>query len=57
MAMSCSFLDERGMEMWQLLLILSAVIVLLFFIAWYGALGKDLSSLLGKLGELWSWNQ
>ena len=38
--------------MWQLLMILLAVILLLFFVAWYGALGSDLGDLFGKLGEL-----
>ena len=45
-------MNRRGMEMWQLLLILLAVILLLFFVAWYSALGSDLTNLFGKLGEL-----
>ena len=43
---------KKGMEMWQLLLILMAVILLLFFVAWYSALGNDLGDLFGKLGDL-----
>ena len=45
-------MNKKGMEMWQLLLILMAVILLLFFVAWYSALGKDLADLFGKLGDL-----
>lgn len=47
------FNDTKGMEMWQLLLILLSVILLLFFIIWYSTLGGDLGDLLGKIGELW----
>jgi hypothetical protein len=45
-------MNKRGMEMWQLLLILMAVILLLFFIAWFSILGPELSDLFGKLGDL-----
>lgn len=45
--------DKKGMEMWQLLLILLSVILLLFFIVWYSSLGSDIGDLLGTLGELW----
>ncbi|MEK6951150.1 MAG: hypothetical protein AABX13_05500 [Nanoarchaeota archaeon] len=43
---------KKGMEMWQLVFLILAIILLLFFLAWYGLLGKDLASLLDKLGEL-----
>ena len=43
---------KKGMEMWQLILIILAVIFLLFMIAWYGGLNESIKELLGKLGEM-----
>ncbi len=43
---------KKGMEMWQLVFLILAIILLLFFLAWYGLLGKDLANLLDKFGEL-----
>jgi hypothetical protein len=44
---------KKGMEMWPLVFLILAIILLLFFLTWYGLLGKDLASLFDKLGELW----
>ena len=46
------FLEKKGMEMWQLVLMILAILLLLFMIVWYGALNNDLGDLFGKLGDL-----
>jgi len=43
---------KRGMEMWQLVLIILVLILLLFVIGWYGGLNEGLGSLLDKLGGI-----
>ncbi|MBI2102861.1 hypothetical protein HYT55_03410 [Candidatus Woesearchaeota archaeon] len=43
---------KKGMEMWQLVLMILALILLVFVIAWYGGLNKEISGLLGKLTGL-----
>lgn len=43
---------KKGMEFWQLVLIIIAALTLLFFIAWYGVLGGNLGSLIDKFGGL-----
>lgn len=45
-------LNKRGMEMWQLVLLILVLILLLAVLVWYGFLGGEISGLLGKLGEL-----
>lgn len=40
------------MEMWMLVLLVLALIVLLAVLAWYGVLGGNIKSLTNKLGEL-----
>tara|TARA_Y100000310_G_C20701069_1_gene829929 strand:+ start:2847 stop:2987 length:141 start_codon:yes stop_codon:yes gene_type:complete len=44
--------DKRGMEMWQIVLMVLAVLVLIAFLIWYNSLGNTTDSLLGKLGGL-----
>lgn len=39
---------KKGMEMWQLVLLILALVLLVFLIAWYGGLNKELGSLLEK---------
>ena len=43
---------RKGMEMWQLVLMVLAIILLLFMLAWYGVLGSSAEKLLGKVGDL-----
>jgi len=43
---------KKGMEMWQLVLIILVLILLMAVLAWYGYLGGELKGFLGKLGEL-----
>ena len=43
---------KNGMEMWQLILIILAVILLLFMMVWYGSLRNDLGGLFDKMGDL-----
>ena len=43
---------KKGMEMWQLVLLILALILLLAVIVWYGFLGGEIDKLLGKLGDL-----
>ena len=46
------FLGSRGMEMWQIVLIVLALFLLFFMLIWSGALGEKMSSLLGGFGEM-----
>ena len=43
---------KKGMEMWQLVLLILVLILLLAVIVWFGFLGGEIGSLLGKLGDL-----
>ena len=45
-------IGKKGMEMWQLILMILALVLLLFVIAWYGGLGGELSGLFDKLKGL-----
>lgn len=40
------------MEVWQLVLMILAIVLLVFMIIWYGVLNQDLASLLDKLLNL-----
>ena len=46
------FSGKKGMETWQLMLMILAILLLLFFITWYGLLKGQLGDLLEKLGEI-----
>jgi len=46
------FKNKKGMEMWQLVLLVLSLILLLFVIAWYGGLRNELSGLFDKLKGL-----
>lgn len=46
-------MNRKGMEMWQLVMIILAVLFLLFIIAWYGGLNEQLKALLDKAVGLW----
>ncbi len=46
------FRGKKGMEMWEIVLIIIALILLIFMIVWYGSQGSMLDSLFGKLGNL-----
>jgi hypothetical protein len=43
---------KKGMEMWQLVLMILVLILLIVVIVWYGILGWEIKELLGKFGEL-----
>lgn len=43
--------NKKGIEMQQIILIVLALFLLFFFLAWYGALGKDLGGLFNKLAD------
>ena len=45
------FSEKKGMEMWQLVLMILALLLLFFMLIWVGVLGKDLSGLFEKLGD------
>lgn len=45
-------LDKKGMEMWQLVMIILVLILLLAVLVWYGFLGGEIKGVLGKLGDL-----
>lgn len=44
--------NKKGMEFWQLVLIILAALMLLFFIVWYGVLGGNIEELIDKFGRL-----
>ncbi len=46
------FSGKKGMEMWQLVIIILAVIFLLFMLAWYFFLDQDLNGLTNTFTEL-----
>jgi len=46
------FLGKKGMEMWVLVLMVLAIILLLAAIVLYSSLGSSMKELLTKFGEL-----
>jgi len=46
------FPGKKGMEMWQLVLIILALLLLFLVIGWYGGLGETLGGLFDKMGAL-----
>ncbi len=44
--------DSKGMEMWQLVLIVLALLLFFAMLIWFGALNKDLGGLLDAFGNL-----
>jgi hypothetical protein len=46
------FRNKKGMEMWQIVFLILAVLLLIFLIIWYGVLGTQLGDLFEKLGEV-----
>lgn len=47
-----TFNKKGEMEVWQLVMIILAVLLLIAFIVWYGFLSDSADSLFGKLGDL-----
>lgn len=45
-------MNKKGMEMWQLVLIIIALLLLFFAITWFSLLNNDLGELLGSLERL-----
>jgi len=43
---------KKGMEMWQLVLMILAILLLLFVVAWYSGLNMGIESMFNKLGSL-----
>ncbi len=43
---------KKGMEMWQLVLMILALVLLVFILAWYAGLGTELKGLSEKLTEM-----
>jgi len=46
------FKDKKGMEVWELVIIILAVVLLVFVIAWYGGLGTKMADLIKKISDL-----
>ncbi|MBI2668533.1 hypothetical protein HYX14_01695 [Candidatus Woesearchaeota archaeon] len=46
------FHDKKGMEMWQLMMIILGVLLLLFLLSWYFLLNQDLGGLFARFGEM-----
>ncbi len=44
--------SKKGMDAWQLVLIVLAVLLLLFMLIWYGVLRQDLENLSSLFGGL-----
>jgi len=45
------FRGKRAMEMWQLVMIILALLLLLFMAAWYSGLNDQLGGLFEKMGS------
>lgn len=45
-------LNRKGMEMWQLLVMLIGILLLITLLAWSGVLGDSIGELLDKFGGL-----
>ena len=45
-------MNKKGMEVWQLVMMILALILLIFLVAWYAGLNEGMSSLFKKLGDL-----
>ena len=45
-------MNKKGMEMWQLVMIILALLLLFFALTWFTVLNNDLEGLLGGLGDL-----
>ncbi len=43
---------KKGMEIWQLILLILVLVLLIFVLIWFGALNKNLGGLLGNLDAL-----
>jgi len=43
---------KKGMEMWQLVIIVLAIIFFLVMFIWYGVLGENLGDLFSKMRDL-----
>ncbi len=46
------FNNKKAMEMWQLVMLIMALLLLFALLAWYGALGQNLEVLFTKMGEV-----
>lgn len=47
-----SFMNKKGMEMWQLILIILAVLLLFFVIFWYSGLNTKIAGFFARLSNL-----
>jgi len=45
-------LAKKGMEMWEIVIIILALVLLLAVIIWYGILGGEIKSLFGIFEDL-----
>ena len=45
-------IGKKGMEMWLLVLMIIAAVFLVFMLVWYTDLGKSITELIQKIGEL-----
>ena len=43
---------KKGMEMWMLVLMILAILLLIFVVAWYSGLNMGIESMFNKLGSL-----
>lgn len=46
------FKGKKGMEMWQLVILILAILFLLAMVSWYAILNKDLGGLLESFSNL-----
>ena len=44
---------KKGMEMWELVFIILALILLVFVVIWYAGLNGVIADLLKKFGDAW----
>ena len=45
-------MNKKGMETWQLMLMILAVLLLIFLIVWYASLGSELGGLFERLEDI-----
>lgn len=46
-------MNKKGMEMWELVLMILAIILLIFLVAWYAGLNTMINEMLTKISRLW----
>ncbi len=43
---------KAEMEMWQIVLMILAILMLIIFLMWYGGIGEQIDNFLTRIGDL-----